>query len=209
VPTVQQILDEVTDVKYPGATAFTDANLISFGNECLRKIWRFMNEDGIYRFNLIADQETYGLPTDGLAYDKIDAMDIADDTSKETYTTYKWRGLLEDSISHYFYKVTPTTFGLYPAPAESITDGGVIYYGSRFTLMSVSDLTATPAVNEDYHSLIADYICMKAASSGNNPDIESRNNFATDYNDGWKRLMFERVNAKCKCPKKPRKNKWW
>jgi len=97
MPTVQQILDDVK-IRYPAAAVLADATLLNFGNEILRKVWKFMNEDEIYRFNIIANQATYSLPTDGLAYDKIDLIDIADDTTLETYTPHTWRGLDRKSV---------------------------------------------------------------------------------------------------------------
>jgi hypothetical protein len=209
MPTAQEILTDVKSVRYPGASIFTDAQLLNMGNEILRKVWKWMEEDGIYRFNIIANQSTYSLPTDGLAYEKISTIEIATDSTLDNYDQYSWRGLLNDTGGNYFYKVSSTTFGLSPEPTESITDGGVIFYGSKFTLMSASALTATPAVNEDYHSLITNYICMKAAESGNNPDTESRNNFAISFNDDWQRLMFDWTRKKCKTPIKDRKNPWW
>ena len=209
MPTVQQILDDVKLVRYPPASVLTNAQLLNFGNEILRKIWKWMNEDEIYRFNLIANQATYTLPTDGNDFDKITVIDIADDSTKESYTEHFWRGLLNDNEGNYFYKVSSTVFGLYPVPDESITDGGVIYYGKKFTLMSDSDLTATPAVNEDYHSLIVNYICMKASEAGNNPDVVMRNNFAQCFNDDWDRLLFDWTRKKTKLPIKKRSNIWW
>lgn len=209
MPTVQEILNDVK-VRYPGVTALTDANLLNFGNEILRKIWKWMEESEIYRFNIIADQANYSLPTDGLDYEKIDVIEIATDSSLESFEEYYWKGLLAESeASNYFYKITSTAFGIYPVPTETISNGGVIFYGKKFTLMSTGDLTAVPAANEDYHSLIVNYICMKAAESGNNPDAESRNNFAISFNDDWSRLMFDWTRKKCMLPKENRCNKWW
>lgn len=209
MPTTQQILDDVKNVRYPAASVLTNSQLLNFGNEILRKVWKWMNEDEIYRFNLIAGQATYTLPTDGKDFDKITVIDIADDSTKTSYTEHYWRGLLNDSDGNYYYKVSSDTFGLYPEPTESIADGGVIYYGKKFTLMSDSDLAATPAVNEDYHSLIVNYICMKAAQAGNNPDVVMANNFAASFNDDWERLLFDWTRKKCRTPLKKRSNKWW
>ena len=205
--TVQQILTQV-QTQYPNV--LTNTELLTFGNEILRKTWKWMNEDDIYTFNLIADQATYGLPTDGLALDKISVIEIAQDSTLEDWTSHSFRGLLHEFDSGaYFYDAFNGIFGLYPVPATSITDGGKIYYGAKFTLMSISDLTVTPRVNEDYHSLIVNYICMKAALCGDNPDTARHNDFATAFNDDWNRLMFEFVRTKAKTPKKRRSNNWW
>lgn len=207
MPTVQQILTQV-QTQYPNS--FTNTELLTWGNECLRKIWKWMNEDDIYTFNVIADQATYGLPTDGLALDKIAVIDVATDSGLEDWQSHYFRGLLNefDSAS-YFYDAYNGIFGLYPVPTASITDGGKIYYGAKFTLMSASDLTATPGVNEDHHGIIVDYICKKAAGSGKHPNIKASNNFAKAYNDGVSAMLMDMAKIKAKLPKKKRQNAWW
>jgi hypothetical protein len=207
MPTVQQLLTQVDD-QYPNS--FTDAQLLNWGNEILRKVWKFMNEDEIYTFSLVANQAIYSLPSDGLAVDKIDVVEVATDSSLNYWKPYFFKGLLDTTEkSTYFYDAYNSNFGIYPAPDIAITDGGRIFYGAKFSQMSASALTVVPRVNEDYHSLIVNYMCMKAAESGNNPDIESRNNFASNYNDDWKKLMFDYTRIKCKMAKKKRCNNWW
>lgn len=207
LPTIQQILTQVQS-QYPNS--FTNAELLTWGNEALRKLWKWMNEDDIYTFSLIADQATYSLPTDGLSLDKISSIEIATDSTLEDWESYSFRGLLNEfQGGNHFYDAYNGIFGLYPVPDTSITNGGKIFYGSKFTLMSTSDLTATPRVNEDYHSLIVNYMCMKAAISGNNPDTARHNDFAVAFNDDWDRLMFDWTQTKAKTPKIDRKNKQW
>lgn len=210
MPTVQQILDDVKNVRYPPASVFTNAQLLNFGNEILRKIWQWMDNQEIYSFNIIANQPTYTLPTNGQTLEKITVIEIATDSTQEEWNEYYFNGLLGSTdADYYFYDAYNGTFGISPIPTTSITNGGRIFYGKKFTLMSDGDLTATPAVNEDYHSLIVNYICMKAAESGNNPDVVMRNNFAQSYNDDWDRLMFDWTRKKCKLPLKKRSNRWW
>ena len=207
LPTVQQILTQV-QTQFPNS--FSNTELLTWGNECLRKIWKWMNEEDIYTFNLIADQATYSLPTDGLDLEKISVIDIATDTSLEDWDDYKFRGLLNEfDSSKYFYDAYNGIFGLYPVPATSITDGGKIFYGPKFTLMSASDLTATPRVNEDHHGIIVDYICMKAAGAGKHPKIPQRNNFAKLYNDGLSVMLFDVTRKKTKLPTRKRSSAWW
>lgn len=205
--TVQQILTQV-QTQFPNS--FSNTELLTWGNEVLRKIWKWMNEDGIYTFNLIANQATYSLPTDGLDLEKIAIIEIAEDSSLEEWDSYKFRGLLNEfDSSKYFYDAYNGIFGIYPVPTASITDGGKIYYGSKFTLMSASDLTATPKVSEDHHGIIVDYICMKAADSGKRPNIGRRNNFAKAYNDGISAMLFDVTRKKTKLPTKKRSSAWW
>jgi len=206
VPKISEILAQV-QVQYPNG--FSNANLLVWGNEILRKIWKWMNEDDIYVFSLIADQAIYSLPSDGLDIEKIDVIEIATSSSLEDWEAYFFKGLVDGSTSKYFYDAFNGNFGIYPAPDTSIASGGKIFYGPKFAIMSADDQNVVPRINEDYHSLIVNYICMKAAGSGNNPDIESRNNFASDFNDDWKRLMFDYTRKKCKLPKKSRSNSWW
>lgn len=207
MPTVQQILDQV-QLQYPNA--FTNAQLIIWGNDILRQIWKWMNpENSIYSFDLIANQSIYNLPSNGQSLDKITVIDIATDSTLENFQEHYYKGLLNDSESPYFYDATAGLFGIYPVPTANITDGGRIFYGQKFTLMTDSDLTATPEVNEDYHSLIVNFICMKAAQAGSNPDVIMANNFAQSFNDNWDRLLFDWTRKKCKLPLKRRSNKWW
>ena len=207
MPTVGEILTQV-QTQFPNT--FTNAQLLVWGNEILRKVWKWMDEGEIYSFNIIANQPTYTLPTNGIDLDKITAIEVATSTAKDNWDEYYFKGLIDDGDqSKYFYDALNGIFGLYPVPTTSIADGGRIFYGKKFTLMSDSDLTVTPEVNADYHSIIVNYICMKAAGAGNNPDIDMRNAFAIDYNDDWKRMMFDWTNKKCKLPNKQRSNRWW
>lgn len=169
-----------------------------------------MNEEDIYTFNPIANQATYGLPTDGIALDKVSVIEVATDSSLEDWQSYYFRGLLNEfDSSSYFYDAYNGIFGLYPVPDTSIANGGKIYYGPKFTLMSASDLTATPRVNEDHHGIIVDYICMKAAGAGKHPNITCRNNFAKSYNDGISAMLMDSAKIKAKLPKKNRSSAWW
>jgi len=207
MPTVNQILTQV-QTQFPNS--FSNTEQLNWGNEALRKLWKWMNADDIYTFSLIADQKTYSLPTDGLAIDKISVIEIATDSTLEDWQSHYFRGLLNEfDANKYFYDAYNGIFGLYPVPIASITDGGKIFYGPKFTLMSDSDLTATPRVNEDHHGIIVDYICMKAAGAGKHPYIGARNNFAKAYNDGISVMFMDTAKIKTALPKKKRSNVWW
>lgn len=169
-----------------------------------------MAPNEIYTFNIIADQPTYALPSNGQSIDMIGVLEIATDSTLTAYNQYHFQGLLEaDNGTPVYYDAYNGSIGLLPIPDKSITNGATLFYGKRFALMSTSDTTVTPAANEDYHSLIVNYICMKAAIAGINPDTARHNDFAVAYNDDWKRLMFDWTRKKCKNPAINRANKQW
>lgn len=60
--TVQEILNDVKDVRYPASSNFTDAQLVTFLNECLRTLWTHFNNTTIASFTTISGQATYTLP---------------------------------------------------------------------------------------------------------------------------------------------------
>ena len=207
--TVQEIITNV-QTALPMASLLTNAQILKHANDILLKCWKYMSKPDIYSFSLIANQPTYTLPTDGQSLDKISVVEIASDSSLDTWTPYYFKGLLDETeISSYFYDGYNGIIGIYPTPTVSITNGARIFYGTKFTLLSASDLTATPEVNEDYHTLIENYVCMKVALSGNNPDTARHNDFANAFNDDWSRMISDWTRTKVKTPIKHRCNSQW
>ena len=207
MPTIAQML---TDAKERFPTQLSDTSLLNYGNEILRKIWKWLASDDIYQFDLIASQATYSLPSNGLNLDMIGVLEIATDSTLETYDKYVFKGLLEEySGNKCYYDAYNGLIGLLPVPEVSITNGATLFYGKKFALMSTGDTSVTPAIDEDYHSLIVNYMCMKAANAGNNPDTDRHNDFAIAFNDDWGRAMFDWTRKKCTNPKKKRCNKQW
>jgi len=205
MPIMSDIIADIR-VRYPNP--FTDTNLVYWTNEILRKVWKYMNTTVMSTFVTIANQPTYTLPTDCIV-DQILTIEIATDSTAQSYQQYNFRGLLDDTVdTSYYYDGLNGVFGIYPVPETSGLDAR-IFYNKRFTLINVADLTVTPEIDADYHDLITHYVCMTAAQSGNNPDVGMANNFAFSFNDSWLRMFKNITEKKIKDHKKKRCNPWW
>lgn len=198
MPTIGEILTDIDNARYPNT--FTAAQKIVWANEILRKVYKYTNRYTGQVFTTTADQSTYTF--DGVFVENIIKL-------KVNFQEYKFMPTLERvNEDEYYYSGLNDSLGIYPTPTKS----GLfieIYYVPVPTLLSESDLTSKPAIKEDYHSLITNYVCMTAASSGPNPDTEMANIFAIRFNEDWDRFITDWAKTKVNMPSKKYCNRWW
>lgn len=207
MPTVQQILDDI-DERLPNS--FSTSFKINAMNDVMRKIFKYMNEKDIYQFNTVANQATYSLASN-IVFDEILTVEMADDltvTTSTTFTSYTYKGLDEEMTSNNYYDALNGLIGLYPVPKTTGYTVNIIFE-KRPTLLSASDLSATPEINEDYHDLLKFYALAVIAKSGHNPDVQLANNYLADYNDMWFLMRKDSDEKKAKNGLKARANRWW
>ena len=97
---------------------------------------------------------------------------------------------------------------MYPTPSATgllVT----IRYHAKLPDLSVSALSASPAFDSQYHSLLATYACMEICGNGSSPDTIQYNKFASVFEQGltelWKKTYQQQIIA----PRRRRDNKQW
>lgn len=207
MPTVQQIIDDI-DERLPNS--FSNSFKVNAMNEVMRKIFKYMNEKDIYPFTTIANQATYSLASN-IVFDEILTVEMADDltvTTNTTFTSYAYKGLDEEMTSNSYYDALNGLVGLYPVPKTTGYTVNIVFE-KRPALLSASDLSVTPEINEDYHDLLKFYTLSVIAKSGHNPDTQLANNYLADFNDVWLLMRKDADEKKLKNPIKAKANKWW
>lgn len=209
--TLSEILADIT-VRYPPSTAFTQANIITWLNECLIQVYSYMNakQKDLYQFDTVADQKVYTLPSDCML-DEIISVEMADEltvTPDTTFTTYSFIELTQEMTGTHYYDGLNGLIGLYPVPDTNGYKVNIIYE-KKPPLLTSGDLTASPQIDDEYHSLLTFYAIQVAAKSGNNPDVELANNYAIEYNNLWIKMTKRVMEEKVKNPTKVRHNGWW
>lgn len=207
MPTVQQLINDI-DNRLPNS--FDNDFKVNAMNEVMRKIFKYLNAKDIYQFATIKNQSTYSLASN-IVFDEILTVEMADDltvTSSTTFTSYGYKGLDEEMTDNSYYDALNGLIGLYPVPTTTGYTVNIIFE-KRPTLLSASDLTATPEINEDYHDLLKFYTLSVIAKSGHNPDVQLANNYMTDYNNIWFLMRKDSDEKKMKNPIKAKANRWW
>lgn len=207
--TAQEILDDI-DIRIPNV--FTVAQKVGWLNEILLMMYKYMNasEKQIYQFTTIAGQPTYSLASD-MTIDEIISVERASDlivTTDTTFTPYTYKGLNEELDGNNYFDALNGLIGVYPIPDTTGYSFNIIYE-KKPPLLSSSNLSAVPAVDDRYHNVLKFYVCSVVAKSGNNPDVELANNYTIEFNDAWALFYKDYSETKVKNPKKSRANKWW
>lgn len=196
--TIGDILTDIDSARYPNA--FTAAQKVVWANEILRKIYKYTNKYTSTTIATTAGGTSFALPT-GVLFENIILLKI--DTTEYEYAPQLYKPL----GGNYYFRDVDDKIGIYPATELGHTIN--INYVKQADLLSASTLTGVPDINPDYHSLITNYICMIAASSGPNPDTEISNIFTVRFNDDWNRFIKDWGNAKINKPTKQKSNPWW
>lgn len=111
--------------------------------------------------NLVANQQYYPLPVDAF---KLKEMTVSTGTyippMEQIPDEFAWNMMnmltITGQPTHYFVRVTQgyTEIGLYPTPANNVTNGIVIAYSSRHVEMTQNDFsTGTIAINNNSKTL--------------------------------------------------------
>lgn len=191
--TVQQILDMI-EMYFP-SHGFTNTQVLNVINEIQRQIFRELQIEVRYEFKTIADQERYALPSN-TSIEFITYLGITSATSI-TSTTYFQEYTYcspNDELSGYkYYDAFDGLIGIYPTPSEtSAIDNVRLYYYKRPTLLSSSDLTATPDLNADWHLILVYDALIELFGAGHVPDIAQVNNYTIKSNSLKKEIEQSR-----------------
>lgn len=207
MPTVQELLNDI-DVLLPNT--FTTAQKLVWMNEAQRLLFKYMNSMEVYEFTTVADQATYNMASD-CTIDLIDSVQLCTDseiTVDSIFYQYRFVPLNAEFTGNNYYEVPGGLIGLYPVPEE--TGYNVkIFYNKRPVLLSASDLTVTPNLNEDYQPALKSYTLSKIAKAGNNPDVELANNYMIEFNNYMGMMFQDWAKNKAKVPRNSRANRWW
>lgn len=207
MPTIGEIITDI-DIRLPNV--FTTDQKLVWANEVIKKIYKYMNKKEQYPIITIENEAFYPLPSN-CTMDEIVSVIRSNDitiTENTTYSEYTYKGLNENLTGNNYYDGLNGLIGVYPIPNTSGYTFNIVYE-KKPALLSSSDLTATPDINENYHGLITFYVLSVIASSGNNPDIDLVNNFRADYNKEWDMMFKDYIETKIKTPTKSRSNRWW
>ena len=97
---------------------------------------------------------------------------------------------------------------IYPAP-ELAGLPITIRYHANLPDLNASVLSASPAFDSQYHTLLATYACMEICGNGASPDTIQYNKFAQVFDAGLTELWKKTYQQQILAPRKPRDNKIW
>lgn len=205
--TVQELLEDI-DIRIPNA--FTVKQKITWMNQAMRILFKYMNDTAVTTFTTVENQSTYLLPTDCLL-DQILIIEITSDsvvTNQSVFVKYYFSGLLDDLSGNKYYDALNGNFGLNPIP-DTTGYNGRIYFRKNPIYLSESNLSAVPEVNPDYQIALEYYVLSVIAKSGHNPDVELANNYTMEFNNIISLMFKDKMEKQVKNPIKKRENKWW
>lgn len=207
MPTVQQIID---DIKVRVPNSFTNAQIIGWLNEGMRKLYKYMNSTTFEAFTTVANQSIYLLP-ENCTFDQVLEIELTTDlivTVDSLFTSYTYAEMFEKMQSNKFFDGLSNNFGLYPIPTVTGWNGR-IFFGNKPQLITSNDLNYIPEINEDYQDTIKYYALSIIASAGRAPNISLSNIYKIMFNDMMSAMFKDRIEKQIKTPKKNRANKWW
>lgn len=116
---------------------------------------------------------------------------------------YEYRQL-EGMASSRFYYILDGDLGIYPTPSEDIAEGLLIYHYQEPTALSSTDLTVTPDLDADFHSLLVYGTCKELAEADQRYDLA--NGFVQQYEAELD--LFEEANQDTE-PAQIQEEVWW
>lgn len=193
--TIQEIIT-YADRKYPNQE--TDANKVLDLNDIHKniftKISRLKNAYEIYDTDTIADQLTYTLPSDCLINNVITIL--VSSTTEAISNSTVWNkcdfaGLNDSNEGGYFWgdgggSVFSLAYNGLPLTLTGLSIR-IFYYPEPAELLS-SALSATPDLDEYYHSLLKYALIQDLASQGQNPDTSVADYWQYKYDEFMKEI---------------------
>jgi hypothetical protein len=186
--TVQEIVNYVNR-KYPNQE--TDANKVAdldmIHKDVYLRIRRLSNDFVIYEDITIAGQTFYNLPS-SIRIEDVVRIDVETGVNSDNYDTFEYAGVKDEVSGRQVYmRGESGTYALMD-DEEPIAAGGkniMLYYYPRPSDLSSSNMTAIPALDVDYHSILKYLLIVELANQGHNPDTE-----IADY---WQKKADEKM----------------
>ena len=198
---------------FDNTTDLTNAQILTHLNEAQRilavKITK-VNEDFFEeqksKFNLVADQDLYALPTDLIKFKQL-RLAYSAPSNEEDYkiaTGYNPANVEtvnsdEESIpsNNPIVDITNNYMRIKPDPSANITNGGEIYYIARpSALVATGDVSVIP---EDYHDLMASYAAWKTCQRFSKKDRAA--DLKGEWYEGITQMMEDLAGRELNFPK--------
>ena len=197
--TLQQLLDDI-DARLPNT--FTATQKITWMNDCVGEVWRYMASTKLHTTVTVSSQANYELPT-GIEFDKIKRVEVANSTAGETFNEYTYKGD-DDTKTDYSYLKNVTTDGtrlqLYPTP-DTADYPIKIKYEAKPTVLSTNTLSTGVQINSEYQDILKFRAMKVIAQSGNSPDVELANNYFMEELEILRKIRTDYYKRKQKLPK--------
>ena len=168
----------------------------------------------------IADTDEYALPTGIEDISQIETFDIANKVpvlgeAVDRYDTTRYKiGYKDDKpmpgncIYQNYSSTGVKSIIIYPVP--SLADLPItIRYHAKLADLSLTNLTASPQFDSQYHDLLAKYACYQICANGASPDSVQANRFSAAYEEGYAKLLNHNYQQQIIAPRKRRDNKMW
>jgi hypothetical protein len=182
---------------YPKASTWTDAEIVSILNDEQREIFRELQLKDIYEFETIADQWSYSLPSN-CEVEFLEYVGLTKDatiTSNSSFQEYTYAELNEEMSGYRYFDALNGLIGLYPMPDTTGWNIRLIFR-KRPALLSVSNLSDSPELKEDWHRILVYGAISEIAGSGSNPDTTTANNYTLKYNALMGDIKLAKYNNK-------------
>lgn len=165
---VQEILDEILE-KYPHP--LTQTNIITKINTLQKELFRTIYKPILTTtYDILATNPFYPI-----TYSPSKVIDVLVD--KEEYASINIKG---ESVSKFYWFTEDNCIAIYPTPLKDILDGLMVFRYKEPAVLTVSNLSAVPDFDHDFHMLIVYRICKILAENYKEYDIA--NGFITQIN---------------------------
>jgi hypothetical protein len=163
----------VKDISSSNKIILLNQLMDEINNKLLRVRW----ENDPYEMYSVADQPSYGLPTDctpdNVLHRVLVSQDISTDLSESTeWDIFEYAGILDKSnvdFGNYYIMQDDLIFLFKDGKPLQTTDLVIrlFYYRTPTNISSTSD---TPEIEESYHNLLKYGLVQMVASIGDNPE---------------------------------------
>lgn len=201
---LQEMLDYINEVT-PNAVNTT--TIIGYINKEQKKYWEKLTSTTYHDFTLSSGVAYYDLPADcKFEYIRENGLSVYNTTSAISssdteYTKYSYAGADEEFVDESYYRFT-TQLGIYPVPTTSGQYARLWYQQRPTVFATTAGSTDQFNLDDDWIDFIRYKVMARVAVTGNNPDIEMKNNYELEAQEVWKSMLMRKAKEKMKDTRK-------